>query len=98
MALSVFIELAAFTLIPGFKRFSAHPAARREQAVRAFRRSRLLPLRLLGDALKASTTVMYMSHPAVLAYIGMYSGCERPTDPLVVEVRRDVFAVTNEAP
>jgi hypothetical protein len=83
------VELAAPLLVLGFRRFSRLPAPRREAAVRAWRRSRVLPLRLLGDALKASTTLIYMSHPAALAHIGMYSACARPADLLPVAVRRD---------
>ncbi len=88
VTLFVFIELLAPFLVPGLGRFSKLPIARRERAVRRFRRSRLFLLRVLGDALKATTTLIYMSHPAALAYVGMYSGCARPEDPLPVEVRR----------
>ncbi len=92
MSLFALVELAAVLLVPGFRRFSKIPVDRREQAVRNFRRSRFLPLRLLGDALKAATTVIYMSHPSVLKYVGMYSACDRPMDPMPVTVRRDAFA------
>lgn len=98
MALYVLIELGAPLFMLGFKRFSRLSVARREQAVRGFRRSRLLPFRILGDALKASTTVMYMSHPAVLAHVGMYSACERGSDPFLVKVRRDALANMHEVP
>jgi len=77
LALFTFIELAAPFLIPGFSRFSALPVQVREEAVRRFRRSDVMPLRLIGDALKASTTMMYMSHPAALAYVGVSSGCNQ---------------------
>jgi hypothetical protein len=90
--LFAFVELGALFLVFGFRRFSRIPVARREAIVRAWRRSRLLPLRLLGDALKATTTMIYMSHPAALAYVGVYSACERPGDALRVEVRRGVFS------
>lgn len=91
MSLFVLVELGAPLLVRGFRRFSGLSVSRREQAVRDFRNSKLLPLRLLGDALKASTTVMYMSHPAVLAHIGMYGACERPKDPLPVTFRPDAL-------
>ena len=87
LALFALVELAAPFLIFGFARFSRLPRARRETAVRDFRQSRLLPLRLLGDALKATTTMIYMSHPAALAHIGSYAACARPADPLQVPVR-----------
>ena len=64
------IELSAPLLIFGFRRFSRLSLACREQAVRRFRRSRVLPLRILGDALKATLTFLYMAHPAALEYIG----------------------------
>jgi len=91
MALFALVELGAPLLLLVFSRFSGLQIPRREQAVRDFRRSRLLPLRLLGDALKAATTFIYMSHPAVLQYIGMYSACERAQDPLTITVRRDAL-------
>ena len=98
MALFVLIELGAALVIFGFKRFSRLPVSRREQAVRDFRSSWLLPLRLVGDAAKASTTVIYMSHPAVLAHIGMYSVCEHPDDPFPVRVRPDALSRMGESP
>jgi hypothetical protein len=75
LALFAFVELAAPFLIPGFSRFSGLPVKAREEAVRRFRRSEVMPLRLVGDALKASTTMMYMSHPAALTFVGVSSGC-----------------------
>jgi hypothetical protein len=92
LALYVLVELFAPVLVLCTCRFSRLPVARREAAVRAFRTSRLLPLRLIGDALKATTTIIYMSHPAALAHIGMYSACERPADPLPVVVRRGALS------
>src|SRR5260221_2911307 len=53
------VELAAPILLLGFRRFSRMSALDREQAVRRWRQSRALPLRLLGDALKATTTMIY---------------------------------------
>jgi hypothetical protein len=91
-ALFALVELAAPFLILGFSRFSKLSVRRRETAVRAWRRSRLLPLRLLGDALKATMTLMYMSHPAALAHVGAYAASARPLDPLQVPVRPDVLA------
>jgi hypothetical protein len=98
MALFVLIELGSTLFLFGFKRFSRHSVTRREQAVRRFRRSWLLPLRTLGDALKASTTVIYMSHSSVLAHIGMYSVCEHPDDPFPVLVRPDALSRMGESP
>jgi hypothetical protein len=97
MALYALVELAAIVLVFGFRRFSRLRVSRREEVVRGFRASRLLPLRLIGDALKASTTVIYMSHPAVLAYVGMRTPCERPSDPLKVVVDHGVLVKMGEA-
>jgi hypothetical protein len=77
LALFAFVELAAPFMIAGFSRFSSLPVDAREKAVRRFRQSEVMPLRLIGDALKASTTMMYMSHPAALAHVGVFSGCSR---------------------
>jgi len=97
MALYVLVELGATVLVFGFRRFSRLPVSRREEAVRRFRASRLLLLRLVGDALKASTTVIYMSHPAVLAHVGMRTPCERPSDPLPVLVDHGVLVKMGQA-
>jgi hypothetical protein len=91
LALFALVELGAPFLIFGFCRFSRLSVARRETAVRAWRQSRLLPLRLLGDALKATTTMIYMSHPAALAFVGAYAACARPLDSLQVPVRSDAL-------
>jgi hypothetical protein len=88
------VELAAPFLVFGFRRFSRLSAGRREAAVRAWRHSSLLPLRLLGDALKATMTLVYMSHPAALAYVGAYAVSPRPLDRLQVPVRADAFEPT----
>jgi hypothetical protein len=85
-------ELAAPLLVPGFSRFSRLPVQVREEAVRRFRQSRFLPLRLLGDALKATTTLIYMSHPLALTYVGAYSTCERPLDPMTLPFREGALA------
>lgn len=97
VALFALTELAAPVLIPGFSRFSRLPVADREAAVRRFRKSALLPLRLLGDALKATTTLIYMSHPRALAYVGAYSTCARPLDPMALPHREGVLAAAPHA-
>jgi hypothetical protein len=98
MALFALIELGSVLLISGFRRFSRLPVSRREQAVRDFRRSKLLPLRILGDALKASTTFIYMSHPDVLSHIGMVVACERPNDRLTVKADRGALGRMSGSP
>jgi hypothetical protein len=85
--LFVFVELFAPVLLLTPHRFSNLPPRRRAQAVRSWRISRFFVLRVLGDALKASTTMMYMSHPRVVAYIEEYRVCVHPDDALAYPVR-----------
>ena len=98
LSLFVFIELAAAVLIPGFRRFSRHSVPERERAVRHFRQSRFLVLRVIGDALKATMTLMYMSHPTVLAYVGAHSVCSRPEDPLQIRHAPGALSVRTARP
>jgi hypothetical protein len=70
LALFALVELSPLLLFAGVRRFSRLSVERREALVRRWRASNLLVLRLLGDAVKASTTMMYMSHPAALGYVG----------------------------
>ncbi len=86
-ALFVFVELAAIVLVFGFRRFSKLSVERRTQVIRRWRASRFLPFRVLGDALKASTTMIYMSHPSVIAYIEEYRVCDNRSDALKIAVR-----------
>lgn len=70
--LFVVVELLAPILLLVPRRFSRLSPERRAAAVRRWRGSRFFVLRVLGDALKATTTMMYMSHPRVVAHIGEY--------------------------
>lgn len=85
--LFIAVEWLAPLLLLFPRRFSRMPAAHRAHAVRTWRRSRFMLVRALGDALKAATTMMYMSHPKVVAYIGEHRACEHATDALGYEVR-----------
>ena len=67
--LFVFTELAAGLLSWRLSRFSRLPARHRTWAIHCFRRSELMLLRVLGDALKATATMMYMSHPLAIGKI-----------------------------
>jgi hypothetical protein len=80
LLLYVVVELVAPLFVPAFGRFSRMPAERRTEAIRGWRRARFILFRYLGDALKASMTMMYMSHPKVSAYIGEHKSCARPAD------------------
>jgi hypothetical protein len=97
-ALFLAVELAAPLLVPSFRRFSRLAPERRARAVRRWRASRLYLIRLLGDALKATMTMMYMSHPAVIAYTGQFTRCENADDPCRVELRIEPATATAEAP
>jgi hypothetical protein len=70
------VELLAPFLLLTPQRFSKLSSRRRASAVRRWRRSSLFLLRVLGDALKASTTMMYMSHPSVVAHIDETRTCD----------------------
>lgn len=96
--LYVAVELLAPFLLLIPRRFSRMSATQRANAVRQWRLSRFFVLRILGDALKATTTMMYMSHPRVVAYIGEHRACEHPDDALHYPVRRDALPVLKEAP
>lgn len=87
LLLFVVVELFGGLLLGRLRRFSRLPYRRRTQAVASWRRSRLLGLRVLGDSLKATTTMMYMSHPAAMQWVGEYRVCERPLDRVKLEVR-----------
>ena len=82
-----FIELAAPLLVPCLSRFSRLSAERRTRAIRAWRCSALLPFRLVGDAAKATMTMMYMSHDSVMAYLQAYKTCGRTSPDLEIEYR-----------
>jgi hypothetical protein len=86
-ALFLFVELGAIALAGRFCRFSKLPAETRAGVVRRWRASHWLAFRVLGDAVKATTTMMYMSHPAVIRYIQEYRCCARPLDPLEIPLR-----------
>lgn len=49
---------------------SARPPARRLAIVEGWRASWIWPVRLLGDAVRATMCMVYFSHPAVLATFG----------------------------
>lgn len=89
--LYVFVELGALLLVFGLRRFSKIPAARRTEIIRGWRRSDWALLRMLGDSIKAVTTMVYMSHPSVMKHVAEYRACPRPLDPVVIDTHPDVF-------
>lgn len=94
--LYVAVEFLAPFLLLVPRRFSRMSATQRANAVREWRLSRFFLLRILGDALKATTTMMYMSHPRVVAYIGEHRACEHPDDALHYPVRRNALPVLQD--
>lgn len=85
------VELVGWLLSPG-RRFSKRPLEDRTRALERWRGSGILPLRLLGDALKSSLQMIYLSHPDVVRHIGEYKVWRHPDDEFEVEVRPDCLA------
>jgi hypothetical protein len=98
LLLFLFVEYAALVLVFGFCRFSKLNPSRRTAVIRGWRRSRFFPLRMLGDAVKATTTMMYMSHPSVIEHIGEYRVCDWSSDPLKIAVRDDALKAMQDTP
>lgn len=69
------LELAGAAFAPALGRLSALPVERRYRMLDRMRRSRVWPLRFIAEAVKTSSTMVYMSHPAVLAHIGVERDC-----------------------
>lgn len=87
MALFVAIELLTPVLAPFGGRFSRRSPERRLAAVLRWRASSIYPLRLLGNALHAQLQMLYLSHPAVLRFIGEYKVVAYADDPFPVDIR-----------
>lgn len=80
------VELLSLLLAP-LRRFSRRPLAVRTRAIARWRASGILPLRLLGDALKSAVQMVYLSHPAVVRYAGEYKVWAHPADTFEIDVR-----------
>ncbi len=65
------VELGAPVLAPGSRRLSRLPPERRAALIRRWRVSPIPSLKLVGEALKQATTMIYLSHPAVHAHLGV---------------------------
>ena len=91
LALFLFIEYATPLLLLCFSRFSKLSAKRRTDSIRGWRRSSFFPFRVLGDSVKATTTMIYMSHPSVIAHIGEYRVCNWSSDPVKIDIREDAL-------
>lgn len=91
LALFIFVELATPVLCLRGRRFSSYGALARAEHVQRWRKHWFQPFRWLGDALKATMTMMYMSHPAVVKHISAYKSCERKNDPLKFPVDKNAL-------
>lgn len=84
--LYVGLELMPPATLGGLRRFSRWPPERRIEAIRAWRASRNPALKTVGDALKAQLTMMYLSHPEVMAHAGQFKTTDNPDDPWTTRV------------
>lgn len=77
-ALYAVLELGGGALAPRLGRLSAMPIARRYDLFERIRKSRVWPLRFVAEAVKSSSTMVYMSHPDAERYVGVASLCLSP--------------------
>jgi hypothetical protein len=92
LLLFVLVEVGAPFLGAGPGLFSKLPVARREEAIRRLRRAPFYPIRVVGESLKATLSMIYLSHPESLRYMGMFAVCAHPGDPFDVDVKPNALA------
>jgi len=92
--LFLFVELATPLLSLRFRRFSRLRPSFRRSLVRRWSASSFYWLRVVGDSLKASMSMIYLSHPDVLQHMGWKKVCHNPQDTLQPEI---VPPLTEEA-
>lgn len=85
-ALYVALELFTPILAPFGPRFSRRTPAQRLAVIMGWRHSRVYGLRLLGNAVHAQLQMLYLSHPAVVHFIGEYKPVDYPDDPFRVDI------------
>jgi hypothetical protein len=81
------VELGGGLLVASPGPFSRLPVPRRAAIISGWRASHFMPLRFLGDAIKSSTAMLYMSHPAALRRVGARSACDHPENEAAGIVR-----------
>ncbi len=87
------LELGGAALVPSLGPLSSIPVAARYRMLDRCRRSRIWPLRFIAEAVKSSSTMVYMSHPTVMQYIGVSKACGHPADRhLDLPVRSNAFS------
>ena len=77
-AMFFFAELSPTILSAQRSRLSRLDPDIRLDYLRSLRHSPFYYLRILGDAVKAVMTMMYLSHPDALAYVGHFKACQKP--------------------
>jgi len=75
MAMYSALELGGSLLAPSVGPLSKVPVAKRLAMLKRWKASPIWPLRFLAEAIKSSSTMVYMSHPLVSAYIGATKAC-----------------------
>lgn len=68
------LELGGSLLAPALGPFSKLPVERRLALLKRWKAG-FFPFRFFAEALKSSSTMVYMSHPKVAAYIGVTKAC-----------------------
>jgi hypothetical protein len=86
--LFVFVELVALSPLSP-RHFQARPSAARRRHAAGGDLAAAAPARRRAQA---STTMIYMSHPLVIAYIEEYRICEHPSDPVQYPTRPGALA------
>ena len=74
-------------LVPALKPFSLISTKRREKAMRRWHSSKIFALRMLADAIKASLSMIYMSHKEVILYTEEFKPTRNNSDEFEVPVR-----------
>lgn len=74
------IELLPLLLSPWAGRFSRRTPQARAALITSWREGRIFVLRSLGDALRATLQMSYLSHPSVLRHMGEYKTVAYPED------------------
>lgn len=69
------MQLGGAALAPGLGPLSRVPVEKRAAMFSAWKKSRVWPLRFAAEALKSATTMLYMSHPAVMRHVGITKAC-----------------------
>ena len=75
--------------------FSLMPVQRRAEIINYWRSSHIVPLRFLGDAIKSSTAMLYMSHPLAMQRAGVTSACDHPENARF-GIRRVTFPILRD--